>query len=412
MDVDESGLPLGQVKQSRQEVQDLLLGHLAASGARPLPVRRAYSVARTADGPRWFPIAVPYHQHARLQLAQELKRLDGGHVLDRGFASAPSLWLFLERYLYLSGELRADVLVFDRVWTEYEAYLSRTTVPYRLDAPLIGLTGDFDRLDLASCVSVVPITDDWLAQRWEADTFLGPASLLQWTMCRYRLEVELEAPRRGEDVFKDLLQIADQAVRALRLSASGSVGISETWCDPLVPVFGGRGPGGSAARGYDPVRSGMEWTDDPSLLRDLFAALSNKQLGQAAELALRRFEGTYYAQSADDRLVDYWIALEALFLPKQRSELSHVGPLRIALFLESTLESRKSLFATLRRSYDARSGIVHGSLAPKLEAALPSLEITTEAVLRKALQKVVRAGHAPTPLELEELELAGGTLAP
>ena len=65
----------------------------------------------------------------------------------------------------------------------------------------------------------------------------------------------------------------------------------------------------------------MAWTDDPSLLRDLFAALSNKQLGQAAELALRRFEDTYYAQSADDRLVDYWIALEALFLPKQRSEL-------------------------------------------------------------------------------------------
>ena len=329
-----------------------------------------------------------------------------GSPLSHSFGSS------LERYLYVSGELRADVLVFDRVLTEYEGYLSRTTVPYLLDAPLIGLTGDFDRLDLASCVSVVPITDDWLAQRWEADTFLGPASLLQWTMCRYRLEVELEAPRRGEDVFKDLLQIADQAVRALRLSASGSVGISETWCDPLVPVFGGRGPGGLAARWYDPVRSGMEWTDDPGLLRNLFAALSNKQLGQAAELALRRFEGTYYAQSADDRLVDYWIALEALFLPKQRSELSHVGPLLIALFLESTIESRKALFATLRRSYDARSRIVHWSLAPKLEAALPSLEITTEAVLRKALQKVVRAGHAPTPLELEELELAGGTLAP
>jgi hypothetical protein len=410
LDDDEQGMQPGQTQQSHSEVRDLLIGHLAASGPRPIPLRRAHSVTRTAGGANSFRTEVPSYEDARRQLAEEVTSLDKNHILERAFPGAPSLWLFLERYLHISGELRANVPAFDQTWAEYEAYLSRATVPYRLDSPLVGLTGDFSRLDLAPGVSVVPITDDWLAQRWQADTFLGPAWLLGFTMRRHLLQVEMDIPRGAENVVSDLLRIADQSIRALRLSAPGTVGICESWCDPLVPVFGGQGPGGFVRRGTPMVGSDMEWRDEPTLLRDMFAALSNGRLGSAAELALRRFEGTYYVQSADDRLVDCWIALEALFLPDQMSELSHLGPLRIALYLEPTLDLRKSLFAELRRSYSARSGIVHGSLAPKLEADLPSLERTTEGVLRRALRKTVAAGHAPTKSELEDLELGGGAL--
>jgi hypothetical protein len=85
--------------------------------------------------------------------------------------------------------------------------------------------------------------------------------------------------------------------------------------------------------------------------------------------------------------------------------MAHLGPLRIALYLDSALPSRTSLFRRMRTSYSARSGIVHGELGPKLRTDLPNLESDTEAALRLALQRTVLAGHAPSQAELETLEL-------
>lgn len=102
----------------------------------------------------------------------------------------------------------------------------------------------------------------------------------------------------------------------------------------------------------------------------------------AYELALRRFSGAYERPSDEDRLIDYWVALEALFLPDATQELSYRVALRVARYVGETPRERKQLLRETRDSYTARSKVLHGRVVPDLS------EITgrTEDVLRRALR--------------------------
>ena len=77
-----------------------------------------------------------------------------------------------------------------------------------------------------------------------------------------------------------------------------------------------------------------------------------------------------YAPDDPERLIEYAIALESLFLsdaPNDRGELSYRLALRAARLLEEDLESRISCFRTIRNLYKFRSRLVHGGSLEKLK---------------------------------------------
>jgi hypothetical protein len=115
------------------------------------------------------------------------------------------------------------------------------------------------------------------------------------------------------------------------------------------------------------------------------------------EVALRRFTRGYDRETDEDRLIDYWVALEALFLPERGGELSYRAALRIAAFVEDEKPRRKELFKLLKTSYDARSAVVHGNLPKNLEG----VSRATEDVVRTALGRWIKPG---TPHSVEDLD--------
>jgi hypothetical protein len=105
------------------------------------------------------------------------------------------------------------------------------------------------------------------------------------------------------------------------------------------------------------------------------------------EVAHRRFQSIYYRQSDEDRLIDAWIAFEALFLADLDGELKFRAQMRVAQYAGADKADKESIREALRRSYDMRSKIVHGARASKRKPeAVASCATETAAILRRALR--------------------------
>lgn len=63
----------------------------------------------------------------------------------------------------------------------------------------------------------------------------------------------------------------------------------------------------------------------------------------------------------EDKLLDYMIGLESLYLPGKTDELSFRLSLRASFITNDAMSKRKEVFRFIRRMYDSRSNIVHGN---------------------------------------------------
>lgn len=130
-------------------------------------------------------------------------------------------------------------------------------------------------------------------------------------------------------------------------------------------------------------------------------------------IAVQRFGFASERQRDEDRIIDFLIAAEALFLndirnESYRGELTYRLSLRAGFFLGSNADDRKEISEHMRKAYAIRSAIVHGSsslpLPKKEDGRELSLQVfvrTTEAYIRSALHKSIGlATKSATPREL------------
>lgn len=92
------------------------------------------------------------------------------------------------------------------------------------------------------------------------------------------------------------------------------------------------------------------------------------------EIAIRYFNFANERDSNEDKMVDYLIALEALYLNGDHGEFTYRLAHRAASMLGSTFDRRRVTFEKVKDAYNLRSQIVHGSSNPKKR------EITNEDV--------------------------------
>lgn len=97
----------------------------------------------------------------------------------------------------------------------------------------------------------------------------------------------------------------------------------------------------------------------PSQYASLVTALE-VELPGPVQLARDRLARPFELGSRDP-ILDYWIGLEALVLPKKAPELKYRAAIRLAYLCASTPEERKQVFGDAKASYDIRSSVIHGS---------------------------------------------------
>lgn len=109
-------------------------------------------------------------------------------------------------------------------------------------------------------------------------------------------------------------------------------------------------------------------------------------------VAVERFNKTY-EEGLRDIPIDIMIGLEALYLGDTQ-ELAYKMAMRAAYLLGNTDEKRKSIFAEIRKAYDIRSRLVHGtdvlaaSSKSKLDAQL-KVVASARNILRESIRKFI-----------------------
>lgn len=78
------------------------------------------------------------------------------------------------------------------------------------------------------------------------------------------------------------------------------------------------------------------------------------------DMPLRYFNYAHMRERPEDKLIDYIIAFESLFI-KEMGELSYRLSLGVAAFLGANLDEKGEIFTLMRKAYKLRSDIVHGS---------------------------------------------------
>jgi hypothetical protein len=168
------------------------------------------------------------------------------------------------------------------------------------------------------------------------------------------------------------VEAAEDVVRALRLHDHGVMGATTHWTrvdppDHVVLCTATRELLGSA--GLASSESGVAGEigpEDESAVRTLFQRLRSARNDKTLALVLRRFDAAYARREDSDSLIDLWVAFEALLIPDGSAELSYRASMRIARLVGTDVEGRKEVFKRARRSYNARSQVVHGTnVSPK-----------------------------------------------
>jgi hypothetical protein len=117
-------------------------------------------------------------------------------------------------------------------------------------------------------------------------------------------------------------------------------------------------------------------------------------------LALRRLASSDSRRDHGDRLVDFWVGLEALYAPDGTAELKFRAAVRLAHALEPAGPARRALFDAARKSYDLRSKLVHGD--PKgPDKATADAANEAEDWLRRSILRWWSTGAGPSPAQLD-----------
>ena len=138
-------------------------------------------------------------------------------------------------------------------------------------------------------------------------------------------------------------------------------------------------------------------------------------------VAIRRFSYASERFRYEDKLVDYLIAAEALFLSDMTdkpTESTHRLSERVALFLGKSIDERKQIFRFFKQAYSLRSAIVHGG-DPKMPNDINGVQMSLQefvdklyGYLKESLLLLVERARLPNPdrnlVDWTSLVLSGG----
>lgn len=240
----------------------------------------------------------------------------------------------------------------------------------KIIAPLVGFTSDVETLDFGEFVICKVRTENLHNFLRSMGVTRGISHemaiplLSNYLLC-YEYSVEenngvMNPPDKTSKRIENL-------VKAFRLYKSGNV---RNYFYILVPS---EFTGGYMSNGY--IKGGLlNYYFSSSDIRDflmfqkvLKTLIPNEwdKGNRYLKIAIRYFNFAKERDSNEDKIVDFVIALEALYLNGDHGEFTYKLAHRAASMLGSTFDRRRVAFEKVKAAYNLRSQIVHGGSDPK-----------------------------------------------
>ena len=316
--------------------------------------------------------------------------------------------LFLVDYLARSTDLEFDARAFSDVYSQFEEYIFHfETVRTSWLVRFQSLRLEESSVELESGVRLRAATTD------EASVALKP--FIQKTIDQMpfllrrndpsiftlpdlpRTFLEIEDVARYDSALERPTLLGYQLLTTLRMMHDCRVCADSIWyrsSNVFGPILPSRVPlmscTGQSSFGVDFILR----QEDSDRLGQIWADLSVLPTNNQLDLALRRLNDAALRSEAEDRLIDFWIALEALFLKGTKAELNFRASLYIAMYVGGSLNERREILKMMKHSYSLRSKVAHGE---KLNDGdeIDTVVLETGEVLRRILQKCVAQKRPP-----------------
>lgn len=321
-----------------------------------------------------------------------------------------------------------DLRTLDRFEYEVQIFLNGPPADFEGEASLVDLVQGEETISVGVCYA----SDQLVSHLVEQEHQKVPGYEKINTVLRYRISLPVE------DEEESYLQAYPQAsvvgallLDGLRLLRPGDdIGIlaleivavddfaptiRKTWADRFQTELARFYP-----RRFDfrPPQCSVLQEEEVTNLGTLVSLLVGKS-GRSRSIlqARRRLANSIdrYAPDDPEKLIEYAIALESLFLDDSdsRTELSYRLALRAARLLEEDLESRRSYFHTIRDLYKFRSRIAHGGslegLKPVEQKRLESVLLRCPSIVSRSIRALLERGPSAVgkkPVDYwQELEL-------
>lgn len=271
--------------------------------------------------------------------------------------------------LYLVSK-RYDQAVFNEKYLLFEEFFYSDQLAFRDSANLYNFSYVKSELDLGHGITIRAVNQISLQDNIVEQTYSSYAS---FSKSMYVMERNYKVKKKVGDDFsvqdgtkinKELHEINnlfDTVIDSLRILKASAVyrdqriktenitfhplsAIKTTWLSFFENIAVGE-------------KCNIDETDIP-LLKKIFEFLYTES-DNRFKIAQRRLSLGIERKSLEDRLIDYMIGLETLYLPDGNEELRFRLSVRVAFLLYSGTQ-RKDTFYFLKNMYSTRSNIVHG----------------------------------------------------
>jgi hypothetical protein len=130
--------------------------------------------------------------------------------------------------------------------------------------------------------------------------------------------------------------------------------------------------------------------DDLVLAQRFVGSLDTLQQNSAVWIAVRTISEALTDDWWESRYLFLWVALEALFGPKDAREINYRLALRISIFLSDSKELSRSIFRAVKMGYGWRSKVVHGVGPKDQDPEVSDLILcVVKALLRRSLHRIL-----------------------
>lgn len=323
---------------------------------------------------------------------------------------------FLSEYLRMNGGsylMHFSPHYFNYLYERFERYIvSKKSFDGVWSVHLRNMTSEIDtiRIDRNLFLRVATHEEKVDALRKDANLFFKAPQM----EISPGLQIAPEIPRIFLDVHQPLdrlierklppspqqsMSIAQMVLLTLRLLKPNPVGIeSYHWSIPEQPfALFNRGLFHSMvlhpfAYQGEPY---MLTQEDADVLPRLWRRTKKAYTEPELQTAISRFEDSYLRTKPEDKLIDYWIALESLFFSLINKE--YIGSMgdtvasTVAFYLGNTQSERNSIYTFIISSHVARGYFVHGHRGKPVKD-IDLVVKKTEKYLRMALRKRVEEG--------------------
>ena len=358
------------------------------------------------------------------QVLKKYKGLVGTYGGGSRFAEEDIINIILIKMTNEKGIFEYNDDFFNSEYLELESFLFSTSIKAELITPLIGFKSASKQIKLDKDVSIIKLSENQsiellnngikLADRFDEKIFCGD-------ICEHAILVNYVYPKlfddefrgikgKGQELRKPYYKKNQKVIYLLRLFKSSNIFPLETI--EILRFYRGNYFRRSRTKVPSFFNNNNQYAEidstDTKAIQKIWKQINTAEFGSKKFLntALRRFNQAKDRELLEDKIIDFLICAEALFLIDSTTELSYRLAHRAAIFLENEASKREEIFSFFKDIYNVRSKIIHGDeiTTTKLPKKLPkksiddrySLEETCEKIeehLRKALLKFIEIAN-------------------